>query len=164
MNQGRDTKLSFESKLLVVVFLPLSGGSDLTTRDIEKKVRDRYIRRYSRHNHLAINILFTDTSDDILAKYRKKPDGVVSNPGDGDSADVSRLGTSMNTLNIQLNSTLTLNSTLSQVFLSDQTGSSETSGSTVEFSPFEDAKKKLRLVLSNADSSMPLMVNNFMIQ
>lgn len=44
-----------------------------------------------------------------------------------------------------------------QVYLTDQ-ARSEASGPIVEFSPFEDAKKKLRLVLSNADSSVPLMV------
>uniref|UniRef100_A0A8D8YPM9 Receptor-mediated endocytosis protein 6 homolog n=1 Tax=Cacopsylla melanoneura TaxID=428564 RepID=A0A8D8YPM9_9HEMI len=75
-----------------------------------------------------------DTSDDILAKYRKKP--VVTS----DTVDISQL-----------------NGSISQVYLTAESGNAETGDP--EFSPFDDAKKKLRLVLSSADSSVPLMRN-----
>lgn len=73
----------------------------------------------------------SDSTDDILAKYRKKPS--VSSDG----AEITRL-----------------NGAISQVYLN------EPAGNEPEFSAFNDAKKKLRLVLSNADSSVPLMVRD----
>ncbi|KAI5692271.1 hypothetical protein M8J77_000910 [Diaphorina citri] len=73
-----------------------------------------------------------DTSDDILAKYRSKP----TVPNDG--PELSRL-----------------NGAMSQVTLNDSTNGDPEP----EYSPFSDAKKKLRLVLSNADCSVPLMRN-----